>query len=561
MKKTYKSLLLAAIVAPMMTSCIEETLPQSSTVTLDQAIAAPGSYDKFVDGLISNMCGLFTYNGSSHSVWDYGYPSFFLTRDVEGQDVVPVGTNNWYNSWYREQNYLSPGYAITQLPWTYYYGWIKDCNTVIKMAGCTDYAEAIKGREAGVGRAYCLRAMYYLDLARMYATTSYAKDSKALTTVKITETTTIPDAFDNERMTWEEATEFILKDLDCAEKYLTGYVRADKYTPDVSVVNGLRARVYLEMEDWANAEKYAKAALTGIYDNIMDDDTYTSRDYGFNTPNDAWMFALQFKITDPVIEENDGDSSWGSVMILENGFDCGYAANYGGPNVIDAHLYSTIPATDFRKKCFVDFALDGKGVTKAQAIEALAAYSNYPERVYAAGVDNASYGLGGLSLKFRNAPGKADVKYEAWCVSVPLMRVEEMRLIEIEAAGMQNEQKGKELLEKFAKSRDPKFVYGQHNEPYYDGGRNSAFRNEVWWQRRVELWGEGFATFDLKRLQKGIIRNYAGTNHLEGARWNIQQTPNWMVWCFVGTEANYNGGLTANPDPTIPDGDSDPFAW
>ena len=32
-------------------------------------------------------------------------------------------------------------------------------------------------------------------------------------------------------------------------------------------------------------------------------------------------------------------------------------------------------------------------------------------------------------------------------------------------------------------------------------------QNELWWQRRVELWGEGFATFDIKRLQKGIIRS------------------------------------------------------
>lgn len=558
MKKTYKSLLFAALVAPMMTSCIKETVPQTSTVTLEQAMNAPGSFDKFVDGLTTNMCGQFTYNGNSTtSVWDYGYPSFFLTRDVEGQDVVPVGTNNWYNTWYQEQNYLSPGYAVTQLPWTYYYGWIKDCNTVIKMAGCTDYAEPIEGREAGVGRAYFLRAMYYFDLARMYATTSYAKDSKSLTTVKITETTTIPQATNNERMTWEEATAFILKDLDCAEKYLANYERADKYTPDASVVNGLRARVYLEMEDWANAEKYAKLAQEGY--SIMDEDAYTSRDYGFNTPNDAWMFALQFKITDPVIELNDGDSSWGSVMILENGFDCGYAANYGGPNVIDAHLYSTIPATDFRKKCFVDFALDE--LSKAEAIEALAAYSNYPERVYASGVDGASYGLGGLSLKFRNAPGKADVKYEAWCVSVPLMRVEEMKLIEIEAVGMQNAAKGQAMLEEFAKTRDANFVYGQHNESYYDGGSNNAFRNEVWWQRRVELWGEGFATFDLKRLQKGIIRSYPGTNHLEGARWNVEKTPNWMTWCFVGTEANYNGGLTANPDPVKPTEDSNPFIW
>lgn len=67
------------------------------------------------------------------------------------------------------------------------------------------------------------------------------------------------------------------------------------------------------------------------------------------------MFAVRYKDTDPNITLNDGDSSWGSQMILENGFDCGYAANYGDPNLIDYHLFETIPKTDFRRKCWVDF--------------------------------------------------------------------------------------------------------------------------------------------------------------------------------------------------------------
>lgn len=557
MKKIFSTILVSAAAASIMTGCIEVVEPQSSTVSLEQAINAPGSFDRFVSGLTTNLCGNFTYAGSDHRVYDYGYPSFFLTRDVEGMDIVPVGTNNWYDTWYQEQTYLSAGYAVTQLPWTYYYGWIKDCNTVLKLGGVSNYSKPIEGREEGVGRAYTLRAMYYFDLARMYATTSYAENKNALTTVKVTETTTIAEAQNNERMTWDEATKFILHDLDSAEVYLANYKRADKYTPDLSVVYGLKARVYLEMEDWANAEKYAKLAQSGY--TVMNKAQYTSWEEGFNTPNDSWMFAVNFKNTDPVITENDGDSSWGSVMILENGFECGYAANYGGPMVIDRHLYETIPDSDFRKNVFVDFKLDD--MPKADALEALKKYSKYPERIYASGVSAAEYGLGGLSLKFRNAKGKENVKYEAWCVSVPLMRVEEMKLIEIEAAGMQDEARGKALLEEFAKTRDPEFVYGTHNESYFDGGKNNAFRNEVWWQRRVELWGEGFATFDLKRLRKGIIRSYEGTNHIEGARWNVTETPNWMVWCFVGTESNYNHGLTKNPDPVIPDADSDKFVW
>lgn len=551
------SLLTIAVAGALsLSSCMEEYTPQSSTVSEEQAANAPGSFDNFVNNLTENLCGNFTYGGSDHDVWDFGYPSFFLTRDVEGQDVVPVGTNNWYSTWYSNVAHLASGYAVCQFPWTLYYGWIKDCNTVISMAGATDYATPTEGREVGAGIAYALRGMYYLDLCRMYAQKPYSVDPNALTTIKSTETRTIAEAQKSERMTWKEAFDFILKDLDTAEKLLSGYKRYSIYTPDVSVVYGLKARTYLEMQDWANAEKYAKLAQQGY--TMMSKDEYLSHDNGFNSPNSSWMFGVKFDTTDPNIAENDGDSSWGSVMLLENGFDCGYAANYGGPNVIDEHLYESIPKTDFRRQCWVDFHLDS--VPKAEALADLKAQTDYPERVYASGVTNASYGLGGLSLKFRNAAGKANTKYEAWAVSVPLMRVEEMKLIEAEAAGMQDESRGIQLLTEFAKTRDPNYVYGTHNEAYGNSS-TSKFQNEVWWERRVELWGEGFATFDIKRLNKGIIRNYKGTNHIEGARWNTTSVPNWMVWTFVGTESNYNGGMTINPDPQQPDGDSDEYTW
>lgn len=556
MNKIFSAIVIAGLGSGMLSGCIEEVTPQNGYPSLEQVANAPGSFDNLVANLTGNLSGKRLYSPADNRAWDYGYTSLFLTRDVEGQDVVPVGGANQYTYWYQSVRYMAAGYSITQLPWTYYYGWINDCNVVIKNAGATDYAEPQEGRKVGAGIAYAMRAMYYLDLARMYASKPYGEDHNALTTIKADELRTADEAMHQERMTWGEAFDFILKDLDYAEQYLASYKRTDKYTPDLSVVYGLKARTYLEKQDWAKAEEYAKKAQQGY--TMISRDEYLSRDNGFNTPNSSWMFATQFKPTDPNILTNDGDDSWGAAMIPENGFGCGYASNYGGLMVIDRHLFETIPETDFRKMCWVDFKLDD--MSKADAINALKAYSNYPERLYAGGVENANYGLGGYCVKFRNAAGKADVKYDAWCVSVPLMRIEEMKLIEAEAAGMQDEARGRQLLEAFAKTRDPQYTYGQHNEPYYNN-QTSAFQNEVWWQRRVELWGEGFATYDIKRLNKGIIRSYAGTNHLESARWNTNTLPNWMVWTFISTESDYNGGMTQNPDPVQPAEDSPEFKW
>ena len=557
MNKILSTFIFATIATCALSSCIEEEVPQNGTPTVDQVNRAPNAFQNMVSNLTANLSGKRNYSPKDAMAFDFGYTSFFLTRDVEGQDIVAAGGNNWYHHWYSNVSNLSAGKSVTQFPWTCYYGWISDCNVVIRNAGASNYATPIAERKVGAGIAYAMRAMFYLDLVRMYAAKPYAVDHNALTTIKADETRTVEQARHQERMTWTEAFAFILKDLDTAEQYLTGYTRTDKYTPDISVVYGLKARTYLEMQDWAKAEHYAHLAQNGY--SMMSQSEYLSRDNGFNTPNDSWMFATRFVSTDPNISGNDGDDSWGSMMLLENGFGGGYAQNYGGVQVIDQHLYSTIPATDFRKKCWVDFSLDAI-TSRSAAITALGQYSNYPDRVYAAGKENASYGLGGLSLKFRNAAGMADTKYSAWCVSVPLMRVEEMKLIEAEAAGMQNLSRGINLLTQFAQTRDASYVYGTHNEAY---GNTStpAFQNEVWWQRRVELWGEGFATFDIKRLNKGIIRSYANTNHLENARWNTTSVPNWMVWAFVGTESDTNNGMTQNPDPVQPTSDSTPHVW
>ena len=120
------------------------------------------------------------------------------------------------------------------------------------------------------------------------------------------------------------------------------------------------------------------------------------------------------------------------------------------------------------------------------------------------------------------------------------MRVEEMKLIEIEAAGMQDLARGKQLLTEFAKTRDPQYVYGKHNEAYYNT-KTSEFQNEVWWQRRIELWGEGFSYFDIMRLKKPIDRR--GANYEKSVTYNIPAESKIMLWIIPEDEVNNNKAL------------------
>ncbi len=566
MKNTIKSYLAVVLALALLAGCIQVNDPigYGGYVTVDQASNAPGSFNNFVDAITNSLCGSFSYGGtSSQYPYDFGYPSFFLERDVMGHDIALENSSaEWFTNWYSCGSALGPQYAVCQMPWTYYYGWIKSCNEVITMAGEEPEADKI----SGAGIAYAMRAMYYMDLARMYSQKSYARDLTAETVPLVLEYTTLDDLDHNPRATNEVMWAQILSDLDKAEEYLADYVRSDKYTPDISVVYGLKARAYLNMSDWANAQSYAKKAQEGY--SLLNESDYLSRTTGFNTPNSSWMFAVSFRSTDDNILMNDADSCWGSQMIIEvSESGCGYAANYGGPKRIDYHLYQTIPDTDFRKKCFVDFAIDDMGYN--DAVAALSEYSDSPVGLITTASATESGLVGGLEVKFRPAGGEHANQYIGFTVAVPLMRVEEMYLIEAEAAGMQNEANGISLLTAFALTRDPNYIYGTHGSESYGNGSNGNFVNEVWWQRRVELWGEGFATFDIKRLDKGLIRNYAGTNHIVDSRWNYggyttnggNNYPDWMDLCIVQTETNYNVACTQNPTPQKPASDSSEYVW
>lgn len=82
--------------------------------------------------------------------------------------------------------------------------------------------------------------------------------------------------------------------------------------------------------------------------------------------------------------------------------------------------------------------------------------------------------------------------------------------------------------------------------------KNSDVVEEIVFQKRVELWGEGLTFFDVKRLDMSVVRGYSGTNFNELARLNSDGRPAWMNFCIVQSEQNNNKALVGfnNPDPT-----------
>ena len=149
MKKIFSIVLAGTLVMGGLSSCVEQIDPQTDTVTAEQASNAPGAFDNFVAGLTNGLVGDFVYSDDDHDPYDFGYPAFYIARDVMGNDMVLDSDGDWFSYWYTCSRALGPQYAICQFPLTYFFGWIKDCNSVIGM-----YKESPSPlKEAGAGIA------------------------------------------------------------------------------------------------------------------------------------------------------------------------------------------------------------------------------------------------------------------------------------------------------------------------------------------------------------------------------------------------------------------------
>jgi hypothetical protein len=124
---------------------------------------------------------------------------------------------------------------------------------------------------------------------------------------------------------------------------------------------------------------------------------------------------------------------------------------------------------------------------------------------------------------------------------VPLMRAAEMLLIEAEAnARNAQEANARQALFTLVRQRDPNYVLSTRS--------GQALIDEIMMHRRVELWGEGFRFYDLKRLNEPLDRT--GANH-NASLVGVSTVPAGDIrWQFLIPQSelnNTNGVVVQNP--------------
>lgn len=511
------------------TSCIEETFPTSGA-TKDQLGASAKATEALLWAMPAFMNNFNTLGQTSAVHYDWGYGSVMHIRDVMTGDMPIVYSGSgydWYDSW-ETNKYQGEDYIYPQFIWNYYYQLIQTANNIIAAVNPETANELQLGY---LGAGYAFRAMAYLDVAQMFEFLPNDKTDAVnvdgnnvlnLTAPIVRETTTEEEARNNPRATREQMAEFIKGDLELAEELIGNLKEASKALPHKDVVYGLQARLHMWLGEYAAAKDCARKAINASSVRPMNENDCLSTTKGFNTLS-AWMWGSQLMAEDASVKT--GIINWTSW--------CSNETTYGYAGVeprlmIDARMYERISDTDFRKKMW-----------KAPKGTRLEGQTAFIDEEFAA--DFEDY----VSAKFRPNEGNMEVSTVGSAAAYPLMRVEEMYFIEAEAAAHLNAADGKALVTDFMKAyRDPKYLC--------DASSSEDVVEEIVFQKRVELWGEGLAFFDVKRLNMSVTRGYEGTNFHDMARLNTNGRPAWMNFCIVKSEANNNKALVGmnNPNPT-----------
>ena len=475
--------------------------------------------------------GMFTKLGAPDSVFgsgrpdDWGFLMIGFSGDIEAADVVLV--NSGYN-WFSTCGALTSRNADYANPYVRYaapYNEIAAANEVIRSypEGTTDQAAIYN-----IAQAHAIRAFAYLNLAP-YFQFGYAAGGRDLPCVPIV-TEDTENFTENPRASVEEVYQLIISDLTYAIENLEGYVRPDKSRIDVQVAYALRARAYLNMQEWALAAADAEKALGGYSPATMAE---VSKPFLYDISEHNWIWGYDMQ-TDVAMENPYATSSaW-----LRSFSGDGYSAGTQVYSCCNSLLYDRIPDTDVRKGWWVNSELESPllaGVTwdgvSGNAVGPLEIDNVKTPFLPYTNVKFGMFTVGGTSND------------EDW----PFIRAEEMILVQAEGLVRSGQtEAGKAVLEDFVRTyRDPSYSADA-------GGR--TLEDEIWFQRRVELWGEGFSNPDTRRLNKPLVRFHEGTasNVPAAFRFNMPADDGWWLMRFTSSEKNTNLAIVDNTGGTQP---------
>ncbi len=435
----------------------------------------------------------------------FGLKAIQFATDLICEDIT-FNQMAWFIYDYQNVNFEA-NYRRTKVVWKVFYNTIATSNRILdKYIGDKEVKDPVllKKQATLLG----LRGMAYFHLVNAYQLTYKGNEDKlGVPLVLKSSDKKLP------RATVDEVYKQIVKDLTFSVE--NGDVTDVRTDFDRNVAAAYLSKVYAQMEDWANVEKYAQIAKTGGTDII----TMPRRSWELTASPDV-LFGFSVNDTNTGI--------YASFYSHTDLYQRGYAGGLNGKKLIYDNLYAQIPETDSRKMLFINPDLFKKDKTDEEVAKLKLYQALYDEVESKIVVPLEAYD----QLKYANTSTGFTGDYS-------FLRVQDPILLEIEAKVELNKlAEAESLLNEFVQKRNPKFVASKTQED---------LRKEVRLQRRLELWMEGTNFFDFKRWKEDCVR-LKGSNHIAmvGETYNLGDKALKYVYKLPQGEIDSNPKLVQN---------------
>ncbi|MEG1866151.1 MAG: RagB/SusD family nutrient uptake outer membrane protein [Bacteroides sp.] len=508
-----KKLIYSSAVVLMCASCGEGYLDTKPTdkagpVTIFETTAN-------VKTALNGICKLMTtqyihsqgFNGEGTIKMYYGnYP---------GNDfyVYLTGWASLINGTFHDNNSSTYDYY----PWFYYYMLIGNANAIIANV---DAAKGTDGDKAFIkAQALTFRAYSFMMLSQLYCYRWDDSENGTSDGLVLRLDESLGDfPLSNLKQTYEQ----MYTDLDQAITLYSGTknTRDNNFSPDINVAYAVYARAALNRQDYAKAAEYAAKARKGY-------PLMSVRDYkaGFCNPTSEWIWSSY-----GASDESLFFYSFFSYMA----YNSSAGAVRNTPKCITNDLFNQIPKTDIRRDLFLDPT--GYDYTKSsgRASKKLAAHARdlYPDL----NPRSTPFAYMQFKIKANDMPGVGHLNH---------FRSSEMVLIEAEANYfLVKEAEAQNALVELNKStgRNPEYVCDK---------TGMDLLKEIKLYRSLELWGEGFDWFDMKRWNDPIVRRSTddgGVYPAALAKTILPKEGNKWTWKIPLKETDFNKGLDLLPE-------------
>lgn len=508
-----------------------ETKPTDAIAEAD-AFASPDNMFLVLNGLHRNMYGhgdilpggVFQRTGESH---------FLPSLDAVGGSIIHSSPGNgWMGSDLRWLTHTNASFTTTTQFWYQRYHFVATSNNLINNVASQGFNTSDPQIANILAQAHAYRAWAYWRLVTTYAKGYLVGNPSTDPGVPLLLEAGAPYT-SAPRSTVQEIYDQILIDIKASISHFANASAPDnKSHISVNTAHGIYARIALSMGDWSTAATEAALARDGYP--LMGESAWLS---GFNTTDLSEVIWGARMIQS---ETNFFASFFYYVSPTFNG-----SQNRTNPKLISKILYDALPATDFRRDAWIPDAPNtyGSASNGLGGDWAAQGYASQAEFNAAKADIINTYGMTSghnthpyMNVKFlQENPGGTDAD------DVLYMRSSEMYLIEAEARAMMDDIPGAQtVLQEFGSARDTAYDSSIYTT-------QTALMDHIKWQRRVELWGEGFSYHDQIRWDEGLDQTGSGASEVLYRDGFMQERPSvnddW-IWKIPQAEIDANPNLT-----------------